>query len=109
MAVSSLLVASTLTGCTPPSADVATYKDVATRLVALRLAASSDDSASGNAALELTATAGRNSTTALGSAVTNGLNEFVLAAQSGPLPASTRVVSQSVVTECLNLGVTLSR
>ena len=106
--VSSLLFISALAGCAPSSADVATCKEVATGLVALSSAVLSDNVAHGNEALALIGAAGLNSTTSLGTNVTNGLNEFKLAAAAGPLPPGMWAVNQSVVSECPDLGVKLA-
>lgn len=103
-----LLFVSALAGCAPSSADVATCKVVATGLVGLSSALLSDNMAQGNEALSVISEAGLNSTTTLGTNVTNSLNEFKLAAEAGSIPPGMWAVSQSVVSECADLGVTLA-
>lgn len=58
--------------------------------------------------MERIAAAGLSSTTALGTEVTNSLNAFKLAAGADSLPPGMWAVSQSVVSECADLGVLLA-
>ncbi|GAA1214956.1 hypothetical protein GCM10009655_12710 [Rhodoglobus aureus] len=106
--VTSLLFASALAGCAPSSADVATCKEVATGLVALSGAVIAEDWEKVDRAISLIEEAGLNSTTALGTDVTNSLNAFKLAAGAESLPPGMWAVSQSVVSECADLGVLLA-